>query len=360
MKRQHLLWGGALCAGLAMAAGAAGWQLARLTNTQAAAPAAPAAQARVQTMNGETVLTLPAEMLRAGGIEVTLLSAAATATPEASAYASVVDAQPLFELAQRLAAARAEREVAQAQAAASQAQYRRVQVLHQDDGNMSEKSLQEAGALAQADQARLRAGASAHTMLLAVLRQQFGDALAQAADLPASPTLRRLAAGQAALARVTWTDVRPTPCTDGVTLDDASGRRVGAHKLSPAPQADPLLQGVSCFYLLERALPAGMRALAHMPAPASAGGPGAAAAAVAIPANAVVWYGGQRWSYVRTAAGPDQRYTRRLVDGGGANSGAGLHAGDAVVTRGAQLLLSEEQRPQGIATQCKDPPECDD
>jgi hypothetical protein len=39
---------------------------------------------------------------------------------------------------------------------------------------------------------------------------------------------------------------------------------------------------------------------------------------------------------------------------------SGLHAGDQVVIDGAQLLLSEELRPQGIATACKDPPECDD
>jgi len=39
---------------------------------------------------------------------------------------------------------------------------------------------------------------------------------------------------------------------------------------------------------------------------------------------------------------------------------SGFRAGDDVVIRGAQLLLSEELRPQGITTQCKDPPECDD
>lgn len=39
---------------------------------------------------------------------------------------------------------------------------------------------------------------------------------------------------------------------------------------------------------------------------------------------------------------------------------SGFHAGDQIVTQGAQLLLSEELKPQGIATACKDPPECDD
>jgi multidrug efflux system membrane fusion protein len=77
-----------------------------------------------------------------------------------------------------------------------------------------------------------------------------------------------------------------------------------------------------------------------------------------------VWYGGQRWVYVRTAP---TRFTRRFVAATTTYTGdqglvvsSGLHAGDQVVIDGAQLLLSEELRPQGIATACKDPPECDD
>jgi hypothetical protein len=85
-------------------------------------------------------------------------------------------------------------------------------------------------------------------------------------------------------------------------------------------------------------------------------------AGLLIPANAVVWYGGQPWAYVRTA--PD-RFTRRIlpsaseVDHGFIVPG-GFRADDEVVVRGAQLLLSEELQPRDIATQCKDPPECDD
>lgn len=81
-----------------------------------------------------------------------------------------------------------------------------------------------------------------------------------------------------------------------------------------------------------------------------------------IPEQAVVWYGGQTWAYVRTA--PD-RFTRRYVPPAGEGDQgfkvtSEFHAGDLVVTQGAQLLLSEELKPQGIATACKDPPECDE
>lgn len=81
-----------------------------------------------------------------------------------------------------------------------------------------------------------------------------------------------------------------------------------------------------------------------------------------IPAQAVVWYGGQTWAWVRTAP---ERFTRRYVPAGNEDDRgfmvtSGFHAGDQIVTQGAQLLLSEELKPQGIATACKDPPECDD
>jgi hypothetical protein len=91
-----------------------------------------------------------------------------------------------------------------------------------------------------------------------------------------------------------------------------------------------------------------------MPAPASP--------RLVIPESAVVWNGGQPWAYVQTT--PDH-FTRRYVSAGdegeqGFLVNYGFHTGDRVVTQGAQLLLSEELKPQGIATACKDPPECDD
>ena len=69
-----------------------------------------------------------------------------------------------------------------------------------------------------------------------------------------------------------------------------------------------------------------------------------------------------RWTYVSL---PHDRFVRRLVKvvspaPGGVIAGEVLVAGQRVVTQGAALLLSEEQRPRGISTQCKDPPECDD
>lgn len=353
MKRRQILFFSVI---FAMATGAACWYLARQASPIPGPSAGAADMQRVQMVNGESVLTLAPEIERASGIETAPLAAPTTGA-EHTAFASVIDLQPFFDLAQRLAVARAERDILLTQAQTSQAQYERVQTLYQDENNMSAKSAQEASALALSDQARIRANAIARDVLQASLRQQFGAALAQAAAQPGAALFQQLSSAKVAVARVTTT-AKGAPFAQRVMVDAPDGEQVAARQLSPSPQADPALQGMSYLYLLERAIPAGTRTLAHMATSAK----NRAFTGVVIPDRAIVWYGGQRWSYLRTA--PD-RYTRRLVSSAaespdGVIAIQGFHAGEKIVTHGAQLLLSEEQRPQGITTQCKDPPECDD
>lgn len=186
------------------------------------------------------------------------------------------------------------------------------------------------------------------------MRQQFGETLARAAATPGAGPWRQLVAGQAAVLRVVFPSVDAAP--DRLAVDAPAGGQLTGHKLSVAPQVDPMLQGAAWFYLVAAPLPTGTRTVAH----AVNGKQGAAG--VLVPDTAILWYGDTRWAYVKTAG---ERFTRRLVQAvapaaGGVLVTDGLHAGEQVVTRGAALLLSEEQRPRGVATQCKDPPECDD
>jgi hypothetical protein len=345
---------------VALLAGA-GWYIYRTLGAGAPVPVAatPAApRSAVQTVNGETVVAVPPDAQRASRIEVAPL-AATGAGAERTAYATVIDLQPLFDLRNRLASAVADRDAARELAATSQAQYERSRTLFADDRNVSQKALQDAQAAAQTARAKLQSADAAQGSLAATMRQQFGDALTAAALAPQSALFRRLVAGQAMVVRVTLpagdaagADAAP----ERITLDGPDGQPVAARKLSASPQGDPAVQGNPWLYATARAVPVGTRTSAHLP------GANSAASALAIPDRAVVWYGGQPWVYVRTA--PD-RFTRRAVpaDAAGARGfdvTTGFHAGEAVVTQGAQLLLSEEQKPQGIATACKDPPECDD
>ncbi|UMY33426.1 metal transporter [Burkholderia contaminans] len=335
----------------------AGWYIYRTLGSGASPPVAatPAAQSTVQTVNGETVVVVPPDEQRAGRIEVTPLAAAAVRSGR-TAYATVIDLQPLFDLRNRLATAIADRDAARELAATSQAQYERSRTLFADDRNVSQKALQDAQAAAQTARAKLQSADTAQGSLAATLRQQFGEVLTNAAMAPRSGLFQRLLAGQAVVVRVTLPPDDADTASERIAIDGPDGQPVTAQKLSASPQGDPAVQGNPWLYAAARALPVGTRTSAHVP------GANLAASALAIPDRAVVWYGGQPWVYVRTA--PD-RFTRRAVPAESAGDQGfdvttGFHAGDAVVTQGAQLLLSEEQKPQGIATACKDPPECDD
>ncbi|MDR3098829.1 MAG: metal transporter [Paraburkholderia sp.] len=353
-----------LCAvSLALVAGA-GWYIVNQAFDDSGATAATAAQPSpppaVQMVNGETVVVVSRAAQRASHIEVAPL-AAVTREPEMSADATVLDLRPLFDLHNRLASARADVGTFTAQAASSRAQYARSRALFADDRNISQKSLQDAQAAMQADQAKLQAAQATLGGLDGAMRQQFGDALANAAAA-GSALFQRLQSGRAVVLRVTLpADFNMTPPAR-IAIAGPDGRAVPAQKLSASPLADPAVQGSPWLYVASVAgetLPANLRTSARVPTSSEA------VSALRIPERAVVWYGGQTWAYVRTAP---ERFTRRYVaaseDGGEGGRGfmvtSGFHAGDPIVIQGAQLLLSEELKPQGIATACKDPPECDD
>ena len=341
---------------LALAGGAGGYIYQTFQDTSASTTAATqsAPPPTVQTVNGETVIVVGPEEQRASHIEVAPLTAV-TSQPNISTYATVIDLQPLFDLHNRLASARADVETFTAQAASSRSQYQRSRTLFADDRNISQKSFQDAQSAMQADEAKLQSANATLNGLNGTLRQQFGDALANAATAPTSKLFQRLQSGQAVVLRVTL------PASFGmaparIAIETPDGRLAPAQKLSASPLADPAVQGSPWLYVADDALPANLRTSAHVPTSSQA------ASELRIPERAVVWYGGQTWTYVRTA--PD-RFTRRFVPAGdegdhGFMVTSGFRAGDQVVTQGAQLLLSEELKPQGIATACKDPPECDD
>ena len=335
----------------------AGWHAYPALAARHAAPRATA-QPAVQTVDGETVVTVSPAAQRASHLAVSPL-ARVTVEPARTADATVIDLQPYFDLVGRLAAARANADTSAAEAGNAHAQYARSRALFDDDRNVSRKTLQDADTTMQTSDAKRRAAHATLDTLDATLRAQFGDALADAATHPASALLRHLQTGHAAVLRVTLPAGAAADAPPTLTVDAPDGRTVVAQRLSASPAVDPAVQGVPWLYASARALPAGMRTRAHVPTTQ------APAASLVIPSRAVLWYGGATWVYVKIA--PDQ-FARRFVRAGSASLDDargivvtdGFHAGDEVVTQGAQLLLSEELKPQGIATACKDPPECDD
>lgn len=147
------------------------------------------------------------------------------------------------------------------------------------------------------------------------------------------------------LVRVTWSSDAPPapPSRIRVGAIDRAGPQYTAVLHGPALEADPFTRLPAWLYRVSEPWPA---ARPGLPVAAVVALPGTSSKAAFIPNAAVVQWDGLTWAFRREG---DRRYARvRLgeaepVAGGWlASPGGELAAGDTVVVRGAQVLLSEE------------------
>jgi hypothetical protein len=295
---------------------------------------------RVSVAGGEQVVTLSAQEVGRCGLAVEALTAT-TRQAEAAAYGSVLDLTDLAEERGALAAAQTRVEKAQAAVAASRRERERVRTLQADNQNASERSLESATAVWQADEAEARGAQLALASLRVTLAQRWGATIGGWLER-SSPELDRLLGQKERLVLLSvpsGSAVGVPPAT--VYLKTEAAIAATARLVSPAPRSDPHLQGPAFFYAAasEAGLSPGMTVTA-----AFASGP--AETGVLLPRSSVVWWQGKAWVYLEAAPG---RYVRREVAHGVASDEgmfvtSGISAGERVVVRGAQALLSEEQR----------------
>lgn len=298
------------------------------------------APSRLSIEDGQVAVILDRSARTRAGI-TTLPLAGAARHRELVAYAAILSIQGLSDLRNAFAVARAQADKARAAASASQQEYERMKTLYDDDRNVSGKALQAAEAVWRADEAGMQAAQEALVTVERNARQQWGDTLALAVE-NGSPLFARLAERREVLLQVTLPAgavIGKPPQT--ARVQDANGSLRSATLVSPAPLTDARLQGASFYYAAGGdALLPGMTVTAFFPA-------GPETQGVVVPASAVVWWQGKAWVYV---AQPDDRFVRHelatdhpLEDGWFVQ---GLSVGEAVVNKGAQLLLSEELRAQ--------------
>lgn len=348
--RRHVCPAVAGVLALALIALAVAWGLRPGPDAAIATAPAFAASGPVAVVDGTTVVKLGLAAQRRSGLRAEPLAPAAPPAGTVT-YGTVMDLRPLVDWASKLSGAAAQAQATRTQAAVAEADLERTRALYRDDRNASLKSLQ--AAQAAADQAK--ANADAATAALAALRSegrlQFGRALADdiARHPEAVPRDDRLA-----VVRVAMRPGAPVPRRAEVAY--ASAQRHPARWLSAAPQAYAKLGAEVQLYEVDHALPAHASVTVYLAGPAS-GSPG-----VFVPLPAVVWYAGQPWVYLQR---DDTHFARLPLPDAqelpqGFFASEGLHPGQKVVTRGAGLLLSQEQiPPPGSSTACKDP-ECDD
>ncbi|TAM92882.1 MAG: hypothetical protein EPN40_13945 [Rhodanobacteraceae bacterium] len=286
-----------------------------------------------------TVILTPASVV-ASGIATAPLRASQLAS-QLQATATVLDTQPLLALAAQLQSTQANATAAATAAKAAMAEAKRSHALYQQDENTSLREVQAADATAaQAQAQQIAAGAQAAAARSSALLQ-WGKSLAVLAE-QGPHALDEFADGRAALLAVVLPSGSAAPITDTIRLSIPPDASVSARLIGPSPRADAVVQGPTFFYRAEgNSLRVGQRLTVAVPLSTTP------LAGVTVPDTAVLWYAGQPWAYIETAVG---HYARRSLaqgerDATGWFQTSGFHAGEHVVVRGGELLLSQELKP---------------
>ncbi len=339
----RLLHGALAAAALAAAAGAVVWgliesreELSRETEREKPVRAA----ARVTAGSG--LIRVEQAAQERSGIATTRLPA--SHYPDLiRAYGMVLDAARLTDLSNSYVNAEAQLRTAEAKVTFSKAAFERAQKLYENDRSISQAQLQSAEAAFRADEANVGAALSLVRTLAATAYQEWGPVLGKSL-VERSATIVRLIERQDFLVQVTLPPGVAVPKSPTAAAIEAPGdRRAAITLVSTATRTDARIQGVSFFYLApaDSGVLPGMNVLAFLLSETGAEG-------VAVPPDAVVWWQDRPWVYRRT--GPETFVRTEIAtdqptpDGGYIDRHLGTET--EVVTRGAQLLLSEEFRAQ--------------
>jgi hypothetical protein len=336
---------------LAVTAGAVVWGFLESREEQSReAEREKPARAAARVAAGTGVIRIEQEARERSGIATARLPLAPY-IDRIRAYGMVLDASRITELSNSYVNAAALLRMAQAKAAFSRAAFDRARKLYDSDRSISQAQLEQAEAAWRTDEATVGSAESQVQTLVATAHQEWGPVLGKAL-VTRSQTIVRLIERQDFLLQVTLPpgvsapkDVTAAAIESVVKGRDnrADNRRAAITLVSPATRTDARIQGVSYFYLApaDSGVLPGMNVLAFLETGASADG-------VAVPAEALVWWQDRPWVYrraepetfVRTEIATDQP----TPGGGYIDRRLGKDA--EVVTRGAQLLLSEEFRAQ--------------
>jgi hypothetical protein len=298
------------------------------------------APGRIAIRDGAPVIRIDAAAQERSGIETTRLPSAPY-VEQVRAYGMVLDAARLTDLSNSYANAEAQLRIAQAKITSSKAAFERAQKLYDNERSVSLALLQSAEATFRADEAGVGAAESQVRTISATAYQEWGAVLGKSL-VERSPTVARLIERQDFLLQVTLPPgiAVPIPPT-AATIESPRKARSGITFVSPATRTDARIQGLSFFYLApaESGVLPGMNVLAFLSS-------GAGVEGVAVPAEAVVWWQDRAWIYRRLEAETFVR-TQIATDQPTAVGGyidKNLRNDAEIVTRGAQLLLSEEFR----------------
>ncbi len=260
-----------------------------------------------------------------------------------TAYGQVLSAEGLGSSYRNYVAARSALARARAQLKASGQEYARLKVLNASAKNISDRELQAAAATLASDEAEADSALGAFRSAKNMISMDWGPVISKWVFGYALP-LRRVIETRDVLVQLTLPAAASLKSIPGrVMIASPAGGMVPAGFVSRATSTSPSIQGMSFIYVapaLSGRLVPGMNVTALMP---SAG----AQTGFFIPNSAVVWLQDKAWVYIKkgpTGFSREETPTSTPVSGGYFVADV-FSAGDRIVVRGAQALLSEESLP---------------
>ena len=293
--------------------------------------------AEASVENGQAVLTLDSPTQGRLGLEAATLTATVTRA-QVTLPAVVLPVQDLATFRNGYFVAQAQLQKSKVEADVARKEYARLKTLFDQNQNVSEKSLQSAQGIVQANEADVRTGEQQLSLQESVVRQEWGNVVAKWA-VEDAPELRDILDQRKLLVEMTMASDATFGPPKTISLEIRGATRTEATLISAFPRIDPRIQGRSFLYVVPAhlGLAPGINLLAHL----SIGSP---LKGLIVPASAVVWSEGKAWVYQQTAS--DHFARRAVATDTPVETGffvtEGFSQGDRVVTQGAQALLSEE------------------
>jgi hypothetical protein len=297
---------------------------------------------RVSENDGIHIVNISLAAQQNSGIKTAKVTAAQF-QGEIKSFGNVVSIDNLIEAKTNYLNLKSNVDIARASSGQNMRQYQRLKTLNEDDKNVSDRVVQEALAMVNADKAQMTANELQLKNLQNSVKLQWGEALAKlvfADNLP--PHLANLLDRKNVLVQMTLPLNTSTPKSGSSIIlrpiNDAD-TRIKAIYVSPASTSDANVFGKTFYYSAPaEQLRIGMRVSVELNNSASD-----TVSGVIVPSSAVVWYAGTSWAYFKQK--PDQFLRKPITTDTEVETGwfnRELDVNNEVVVSGAQLLLSEE------------------
>ena len=297
-----------------------------------------------QSPTRQLTIKLDTDTQKSSGIETLTLEATHHNT-EFTAHGKVINLQPLLALRNRYLQTLTEQSSAKARFKQSEQSFIRQEDLYLH-GASSKRSFQEQQALWEANKAQAEATDFQGKAVIDETRLLWGKELSDWALSSHSNKLNPFLTNKKKLIQITLPSNKHLPETIKTLFIEASGDRSKAHKaefISPATQTETVAQGESYYFQVEgKNMLTGMNLTAWIPEQVEQRN------GVIIPKSALLWHLDQAFVYLQVNEDSFMRRTLAtytpVADGYFVPDA--IKPGEQIVTKGAQMLLSEELKNQ--------------